>query len=45
MVGHATLLVQVAGGNLLTDPVWSDGCVSKVVEILRRRSPSGLICA
>ncbi|MFW2850400.1 MBL fold metallo-hydrolase [Sphingomonas sp. TX0543] len=24
MVGHATLLVQVAGLNLLTDPVWSD---------------------
>lgn len=24
MVGHATLLVQVAGVNLLTDPVWSD---------------------
>ncbi len=24
MVGHATLLIQVAGMNLLTDPVWSD---------------------
>jgi L-ascorbate metabolism protein UlaG (beta-lactamase superfamily) len=24
MVGHATLLIQVAGLNLLTDPVWSD---------------------
>lgn len=24
MVGHATLLVQIAGLNLLTDPVWSD---------------------
>jgi hypothetical protein len=24
MVGHATLLVQVAGFNFLTDPVWSD---------------------
>lgn len=24
MVGHATLLIQVAGVNLLTDPVWSD---------------------
>ncbi|MBB5716654.1 MBL fold metallo-hydrolase [Sphingomonas aerophila] len=24
MVGHASLLIQVAGLNLLTDPVWSD---------------------
>jgi L-ascorbate metabolism protein UlaG (beta-lactamase superfamily) len=24
MVGHATLLIQLAGLNLLTDPVWSD---------------------
>jgi L-ascorbate metabolism protein UlaG (beta-lactamase superfamily) len=24
MVGHATLLIQTAGVNLLTDPVWSD---------------------
>ena len=24
MVGHATLLVQVAGLNILTDPVWSE---------------------
>jgi L-ascorbate metabolism protein UlaG (beta-lactamase superfamily) len=24
MVGHATLLIQVGGCNLLTDPVWSD---------------------
>lgn len=24
MVGHATLLVQVAGVNILTDPVWSE---------------------
>jgi L-ascorbate metabolism protein UlaG (beta-lactamase superfamily) len=24
MVGHATLLIQIAGLNLLTDPVWSD---------------------
>lgn len=24
MVGHATLLIQIAGVNLLTDPVWSE---------------------
>ncbi|MES2986924.1 MAG: MBL fold metallo-hydrolase [Pseudomonadota bacterium] len=24
MIGHATLLIQIAGLNLLTDPVWSD---------------------
>jgi L-ascorbate metabolism protein UlaG (beta-lactamase superfamily) len=24
MVGHATLLIQAAGVNILTDPVWSD---------------------
>jgi len=24
MIGHATLLVQIAGLNILTDPVWSD---------------------
>ena len=24
MVGHATMLIQIAGMNLLTDPVWSD---------------------
>jgi len=24
MIGHATVLIQIAGLNLLTDPVWSD---------------------
>src|SRR3546814_1116659 len=24
MVGHATVLIQAAGCNILTDPVWSD---------------------
>lgn len=26
MVGHATLLIQTAGLNILTDPVWSERC-------------------
>ncbi len=26
MVGHASLLIQVAGLNILTDPVWSERC-------------------
>lgn len=26
MVGHATLLIQTAGMNILTDPVWSQRC-------------------
>lgn len=26
LVGHATVLIQTAGLNLLTDPVWSDRC-------------------
>ena len=24
MIGHASLLIQAAGTNILTDPVWSD---------------------
>jgi L-ascorbate metabolism protein UlaG (beta-lactamase superfamily) len=24
LIGHATLLIQVAGMNILTDPVWSE---------------------
>ena len=26
LVGHATFLLQFAGLNILTDPVWSDRC-------------------
>jgi L-ascorbate metabolism protein UlaG (beta-lactamase superfamily) len=26
LVGHATVLIQIGGLNLLTDPVWSDRC-------------------
>lgn len=26
VVGHATVLIQIAGVNILTDPVWSDRC-------------------
>jgi L-ascorbate metabolism protein UlaG (beta-lactamase superfamily) len=42
MIGHASLLIQVAGLNILTDPVWSDR-VSPVSFIgPRRHNPPGI---
>jgi L-ascorbate metabolism protein UlaG (beta-lactamase superfamily) len=41
-VGHATLLVQVAGLNLLTDPVWARRVGPRSAVGPRRRRPTGL---
>jgi L-ascorbate metabolism protein UlaG (beta-lactamase superfamily) len=42
MVGHATLLIQVAGLNILTDPVWSDRCSPFSFAGPRRVCPPGI---
>lgn len=45
MVGHATLLVQVAGVNILTDPVWSERCSPLTFAGPRRVSAPGIAFA
>lgn len=42
MVGHATLLIQTAGINLLTDPVWSDRASPLRFAGPRRVIPPGI---
>lgn len=42
MVGHATLLVQVAGLNILTDPVWSSRASPFGFAGPRRVNPPGI---
>jgi L-ascorbate metabolism protein UlaG (beta-lactamase superfamily) len=42
MVGHATLLIQTAGLNILTDPVWSDRASPFSFLGPRRVSPPGI---
>ncbi len=42
MVGHATLLIQTAGMNLLTDPVWSDRASPSQLAGPRRVMPPGI---
>lgn len=42
MVGHATLLVQSAGLNVLTDPVWSDRASPLRFAGPRRAVPPGI---
>ena len=42
MVGHATLLIQAAGFNLLTDPVWSDRASPVSFLGPRRVTPPGI---
>jgi L-ascorbate metabolism protein UlaG (beta-lactamase superfamily) len=42
MVGHATLLIQVAGLNILTDPVWSHRASPFVFAGPHRRNAPGI---
>jgi L-ascorbate metabolism protein UlaG (beta-lactamase superfamily) len=42
LVGHATLLIQVAGLNILTDPVWSDRASPIRFAGPRRANPPGI---
>jgi hypothetical protein len=41
-VNHATVLIQMDGLNLLTDPIWSDRCSPVSFLGPRRRRPPGL---
>lgn len=41
-VNHATVLVQMDGINVLTDPVWSEGVGPESLEVVRRVRPPGL---
>ena len=45
MVGHATLLIQAAGLNILTDPVWSDRASPLSFAGPKRVSPPGIAFA
>jgi len=45
MVGHATLLIQAAGLNLLTDPVWSDRASPVRFAGPKRVTPPGIAFA
>lgn len=45
MVGHATLLIQTAGLNVLTDPLWSDRASPVGFAGPRRVTPPGIAFA
>ncbi len=45
MVGHATLLIQTAGLNILTDPIWSDRASPTQVAGPRRTTEPGIAWA
>jgi L-ascorbate metabolism protein UlaG (beta-lactamase superfamily) len=45
MVGHASLLVQIAGLNILTDPVWSDRASPLSFAGPKRVAPPGIAFA
>jgi L-ascorbate metabolism protein UlaG (beta-lactamase superfamily) len=42
LVGHATFLIQVAGRNILTDPVWSERASPVPFAGPRRYNPPGI---
>jgi L-ascorbate metabolism protein UlaG (beta-lactamase superfamily) len=42
LINHSTVLVQVAGLNLLTDPIWSERCSPVSFAGPRRYRPPGL---
>ncbi len=42
MVGHATLLIQTAGVNILTDPLWSDRASPFQIAGPKRVNPPGV---
>jgi L-ascorbate metabolism protein UlaG (beta-lactamase superfamily) len=42
VVGHATVLVQIAGVNILTDPVWSERCSPFTFAGPKRVCPPGI---
>ena len=42
VVGHSTVLIQVAGLNILTDPIWSDRCSPVSWAGPRRSIPPGI---
>jgi L-ascorbate metabolism protein UlaG (beta-lactamase superfamily) len=43
MVGHASMLIQVAGLNILTDPVWSERASPVSFAGPRRVTPPGIV--
>jgi L-ascorbate metabolism protein UlaG (beta-lactamase superfamily) len=43
MVGHASLLIQVAGLNILTDPVWSERASPVAFAGPKRVTPPGIL--
>ena len=45
MIGHATLLIQIEGLNILTDPVWSDRASPVSFAGPRRAMPPGIAFA
>ena len=42
LVGHATILIQVAGRNILTDPIWSERASPFRFAGPRRANPPGI---